>query len=243
MTVLFSGCSTPGRSDEQAELYMRIGITHLEKAQYPQALKNLLKSAELNPKSPVVYNALGLTYYFRQREDLSEQSFLKSISLDPKATETRNNYARLLIIQKKYDKAYEQLKVAVEDLTYSTPQKSYFNLGYMYFEQAKYEQALVAFEKALSFAKEDCQIATYYGRAYFELKRYASANSAFNRAVELCQPILVDEPHYFSALTLYRMGETKQAATRLKETFTLYPDGVYREKARAMLDIVQKVHQ
>lgn len=241
--LFFTSCTTVDRRNEKADLYMRIGISHMERGQFPQALKNLLKSEELNPKNPVVYNALGLAYLYRDREDLSEKNFLKSISLDSKATETRNNYAQLLIKQKKYPKALEQLKLAVADLTYNFPHKSYFNLGYLYFEMGRYDQALTAFEKAQDFEKEDCQIATYYGRTYLELKRYASANTALNRAVQLCQPKLVDEPHYYSALALYRMGETKQAEDRLKETYQLYPEGKFREKARAMLDILQKVHQ
>ncbi len=243
MSFVLVSCSTNNKRREQADLYLRLGISHLEKGQLPQALKNLLKSEELNPRSPIVYNALGLAYFFRDREDLSEQNFLKSISLDAKATETRNNYARLLIKQKKYQKAHEQLKIAVADLTYAFPQKSYFNLGFLYFDTGKYEQALTAFEKAQDFAKDDCQIATFYGRAYLELKRYASANTALNKAVELCQPQLVDEPHYYSALTLYRMGEAQRAQDRFKEAYSLYPDGKFREKTRAMLDILQKVHQ
>lgn len=241
--LFISGCASMPNRQANADLYLRLGVSHLEKGQFPLALNNLLKSEELNPHNATLHNALGLTYFYRDREDLAEKSFLRALEIDPKSTETRNNYARMLIGQKKYQRAHEQLQIAVNDLGYTFPQKSYFNLGYLYFESAKYEQALKAFEKALDFKNDDCMAANYYGRTYLELKRYASANSAFERAVQLCQPLMVDEPHYYSALALYRMGDVKLAAAKLKETYSLYPDGKFREKARAMLEIMHKVNQ
>lgn len=241
--LCFAGCATPGQNKDKADLYLRLGVSHLEKGQFPLALTNLLKSEELNSRNPILHNALGLTYFYRNREDLAEKSFLKSLELDPKATETRNNYARMLIGQKKYSAALTQLNLAVDDLKYPFPNKSYFNLGFLYFEIHKYEQAISAFEKSLSFKNDDCLTATYYGRSFLELKRYASANSAFENALPICQAQLVDDAHYYSAVALYRMGEARQAESRFRETYSLFPEGKYREKARAMLDILHKANQ
>jgi type IV pilus assembly protein PilF len=240
---LLASCQTPGNRREQADLYLRLGISHIEKGQFPQALKNLLESERLNPRNPVLHNAMGLTYFYRDRSDLAEESFLKALEINPNETESRNNYARMLIHQKRFQKAHEQLKVATADLTYAFPNKSYFNLGFLYFESGKYEQAIVALEKSLDLKSDDCTTATYYGRTFFELKRYASATAALERAVELCQPLMIDEPHYYQALALYRMGDVKKAADKFKETYSLFPEGKFHKKARAMIEVLKKANQ
>ena len=60
-----------------------------------------------------------------------------------------------------------------------------------------------------------------------------SRADALDRAVSFCQKNLYDEPHYYSALTYFQLGQTAKAESRFEELLKLYPRGQYRDDQRA----------
>ncbi|MGZ3770309.1 MAG: tetratricopeptide repeat protein [Bdellovibrio sp.] len=237
------GCATFGESDKKkAELYLQLGISHLESGNYPYALKELLKAEQLDASNPVVQNNLGLVYFFRERYDLSEKHLKKALELEPKYTEARNNYARVLIELGKYPESEKELQIVLADLTYPSPEKAYINLGLVKFNQKDYVAARNAFSKVLESMPDDCVSNTYFGRTFFETAEYSRATEALDRAIGFCQKSLFDEPHYYSALAYYRSGEKLKSAVRFEEIIKYYPTGKYREKAKGMLDLIRKGH-
>ncbi len=221
-------------------LYLQMGLSQFENGNYPGALKSLLEAERLDPANPVIQNNLGLTYFMREHYDLSEKHFKKALQLEPKFSEARNNLARVLIEEAKYPAAEAELKIVLDDLTYSGFAKAYSNLGLSKFNQNQFSEAAKAFTKALDVDREDCTANTYYGRSLFEMKDYPKAASALDRGISFCQKQLFDEPHYFSALTYYRLGQKRKSIARFEEVVKLYPNGRYRDKAQAMLDLIRK---
>jgi tetratricopeptide (TPR) repeat protein len=92
----------------------------------------------------------------------------------------------------------------------------------------------------LKAKSDDCWANSYYGRALFEEKKYSQAAEALDRAIGFCQKNLIDEPHYYSALAYYRVGDKSKSIARFEEIIRYYPDGKYREKAKGMLDLIRK---
>jgi Flp pilus assembly protein TadD len=237
------GCaSTATKNKEKAELYMRMGATQIESADYPQALRNMLLAEELDPTNPVIQNNLGLIYFFRERFDLAEKHLIKASTIDPKYSEARNNLSRVYLEEGKYDLAEKEVQIVLNDLTYSNPEKAYINLGLIKFNRKQYPAARVAFGKALKLVPDDCVSSTYYGRTYFEAEDYSQAAEALDKAIGFCQKNLFDEPHYYSALAYYRLGDKSKATARFEELIKFYPSGTYREKARGMLGLIKKGH-
>ncbi|WII72756.1 tetratricopeptide repeat protein [Bdellovibrio sp. 22V] len=234
------GCAS--KDKEKADLYLRMGASQLESGNYPAALRDLLKAEELNSSDPVVQNNLGLVYFFRERYDLSEKHLRKAIDLEPKYTEARNNLSRVLIEEGKYAEAESELKIVLNDLTYGSPEKAYVNFGLAKFNQKDYSAARSAFSKVLSSQPDDCIANTYFGRTFFETQDYSRATEALDRAIGFCQKNLYDEPHYFSALAYYRLGDKSKAIARFEEIVKYYPTGKYREKAKGMLSLIRKGH-
>jgi tetratricopeptide (TPR) repeat protein len=235
------GCASFGGQDkEKSDLYLRMGVAHMESGNYPSALRDLQTAEQLNPKSPVVQNNLGLVYFMRQRYELSIQHLHKAIELQSDYSDARNNLARVLIEQGQYPEAEKQLKIVINDLTYGNMGKAYINLGLSKFNQKQYTMAMSAFEKALEAQPGDCVATSYRGRSLFELKRYDDAAEILDRAIGLCQKTLYDEPHFYSALAYYRLGDRAKATARFEELIKYYPDGAYRDKAKGMLELIRK---
>lgn len=238
--ALSSCASTASKDKTKAELHMTIGNSHFEKGNYPYALQELLRAEKLDPKNPLIQNNLGLVYYMRERYDLAEKHIRRAIELEPGFSDARNNLARVLIDVKRYEESEKLLKQALDDLTYAGGDRAWFNLGLLKFNQGKWKEARGAFESSLKLNRDSCLTNSYYGRTLFELKDYGNAALNLDRAVGFCQKQLFDEPHYYSALSWYRAGDPAKAKARFQEIIKLYPDGKFREKARAMLQLLEK---
>lgn len=237
------GCASVWQKDKtKSELYLRLGVAQLESGNYPAALREILKAEELDPDSAVIQNNLGLIYFYRERLDLAEKHLRQAVKMDEKYSEARNNLARVLIERGKFADAEKEVKIVLADLTFTKPDKAYINLGLAKFNQKDYSAARSAFAKAIESTPEECSAHTYLGRSYFESNDYSHAAEALDRAIGFCQKNLYDEPHYYSALAYYRLGEKSKAVARFEEILKYYPDGKYRDKAKGMLSLIRKGH-
>lgn len=240
---LFGCASWQSENAEKANLLSQIGSSSFENGDYPAALRAFMQAEQLDPNNSSVQNNLGLVYFMRERYDLSEKHLRRALSLQKDFTDARNNLARVLIEEGKYQEAEKELKIVLNDLTYNGFAKAYINLGLSYFNQKKYSQALDAFSKTVDMENDNCVANTYYGRSLFEMKEYARAANSLDRAIAFCQKQLYDEPHYYSALAYYRMGQKSKAVARFDEIIKLYANGAYRERAKQMLELIGKVKE
>lgn len=237
------GCASRSAQEKQkAELHLRLGAAHIESGNYPYALQELLKAQELDPKNPVIQNNLGQVYFYRDRFDLAEKHLRQALEFEPRYSDARNNLGRVLIEEGRYADAEKEIRAVINDLTYGNPEKAYINLGLVKFNQKEYGAARTAFGKVMDTQTDDCVANTYYGRTFFEEKDYGRAAEALDRAIGFCQKNLFDEPHYYSALSYYRLGEKSKSVARFEELIKYYPTGKYRDKAKGMLSLIRKGH-
>ncbi|MBC7372115.1 MAG: tetratricopeptide repeat protein [Bdellovibrionaceae bacterium] len=235
------GCASWREKDsEKAELYLKMGASQFENGNYPAAMSALLQAEKLDDKNPVIQNTLGITYFARQRNELAEKHIRRAIELDKNYTEARNNLARVLIQVGKYDEAEKEIRIVLNDLTYPAIDKAYINLGLAQFNQKHFAESKESFLRAMNATRDNCVANTYYGRSIFEMKDYEKAAPALDNAIGFCQKILFDEPHYYSALTYYRLGQKDRSVARFEEIIRFYPEGKFRDKAKAMLALIRK---
>lgn len=220
---------------------MRLAVSYMNANNYPAALNELLQAEKHDPNNPLIHQNLAQTYFFRDRLDLSEKHFRRALGLNPRFTEARVDLARVLIDTGKYEDAREELLIAKEDLVYANPAKVEANLGYSFFQQKHYPDAIKYLSQALRLNPSDCFAANYYGRSLFENKDYSAATRALDRAVLLCKPVHNDEPHYYAALAWFRSGDSTKAAARFREVIDDYKNGKYEEKSRAMLETLKEI--
>ena len=235
----FCACMTTSKDREEAELRLQIGSRHLEKGDYPSALRELLLAEKADPKNVKVHNNLGLVYFFRDKFDLASSHLRRALELDPKFTEARNNLGRVLIEQTRYDQAIKELKIVVDDLTYADPAKAWVNMGLAHFHKGDFTRARDSFATAVQINRNHCLGQTFYGRSLLELGDLNTAAQTLDNAVVICRPLKFDEPHYFSGLAYYKLGRTSSAIARLEEVTKLYPQSRFAQKAESMLKLMK----
>ncbi len=243
LLILQLGCATSGMNadnQENADLHMQIAVSHIQKDNLPGALKELLIAEDLAPKNASVQSNLGLVYFLRQRYELSEKHYLRAISFRSDFTEAKNNLARVFIENGQYRKAEPLLQEALKDLTFQDYASVYANYGILEFKQKHYGKAKIYLKKSLDTDRENCMTHVYLGRTYLDLNELALATDQLEKGISFCQPINVDEAHYYAALAFYRFNQKDRAMVRFEELIKLFPEGKNNEKARKMLALIKK---
>jgi type IV pilus assembly protein PilF len=239
--ISLSSCAMTQKSKkkEKSDLYFELGTAHLQQGNYPAALRALLASEQLDPSNPYTQNNLGITYLAREKYDLAEAHFKRALSLRSDYTDARNNLGRLYLDVGLYDKAVRELEITAADLTYDSPEKSWANLGEAYFFSGKYKRAQGAFLNSLKHRAGNCLTMNYYGRTLFELMEYTTAAEALDQAIQACEKSKFVEPHFYSAMSFYKLGEVEKARARFEEVTTLYPKSSYATKSKEMLELMK----
>lgn len=239
--LIVSSCGTfSQKSPEKAELHMQLGLSYLDRKNYPIALKELLLAEEADPENYHVQNNLGLVYFIRGKYDLSIKHFSQAYKINPKFTEAKNNLARVNIEIKQFTTAQKLLDQVLADLTFASPEKAYMNYGLLEFNRSRFKQAKLYFKKVLEINREDCIAHVYYGRSFLELKENRPAIELLEKSISFCQPIGIDEAHYFSAIALYRDNQKSQSLARFNEVLKLFPEGVRVEPSKKMITLIEK---
>lgn len=239
--ILLCGCATTsGRDQERANLLLRMGTSQIEAGDYPKAIRSLMEAEKLDPDNPSVQNNLGMVYFLRDRLDLAEKHVEKAIKAKPDFSDARNNLGRIYIEQGRPEKAIPVLQAVMKDLTYERPSKATLNLGLAYFKMKRFKEAQTFFNKTLSFGRDNCLAQNYLGRSFYETQEYQRASETLDLAVSFCKNMQFDEPHYYSALSYYQLGEKKKAESRLEEVTKMYSQGKYQAQARDLLETIRK---
>lgn len=238
--ILVTGCAATQKKTEQAALHLQLAVNFIQQENYPIALQELLTSQELDPSNPDTQAYLGFVYFMRERLDLSEKHFKKAVTLNPKFSDAKNNLARVYIETGRLKEAESLLKEILVDYTYTDFPKAYFNYGMLEFNRKNYRASLGFFSKAIQKNRENCLAHVYIGRNYLELKEASIAVEELNKAINFCQPLQVDDAHYYNAIALFRNNQKDLATVRFQELLKLYPAGKNRENAQKMLDVIKK---
>ena len=234
-SFFLGACAFHRLDPETADLHLRLGTSYLSKGDNPRALKELMRAAELNPKSEKILNHLGLAYYFRGKPKLAIVQLKRALEIKPSYSEARNNLARVYIDLGYYNEAIALLNVVLKDLTYTEPHKARANLGLAYFKKEQFATASENFLKAIQLHPENCYAYSYYGRSLFEMRLHSEAEKVLERAIHLCRSKNFPEPHFFSGFNYYKMGNRPKAKLRWEEVMNYFPLSEHAKKAKTLL--------
>ncbi|MBX3020597.1 MAG: tetratricopeptide repeat protein [Bdellovibrionales bacterium] len=226
------------RDQERAALHLQIGTGYLSAGQYPLAITELLKAEQLDPQNPSMLNNLGLAYYVNGRLKQAEEKFRGAIKYKSDYSDAKNNLARVLIDQQKFEEAIRILSVVENDLTYHYPEKTLSNLGMAYFQLGQYKRAEDLLARSLLIRRESCTTAHFYGRTLLELKRLKDSAQVLDNAVEYCRSTKFEDPLFFSAMSYFSLGEKEKSRARLDELLKDYPKSKYVAKAKGLLELL-----
>ena len=238
-SFVVSACTTNDQNEKVAYSHFQLGVSLLAKNRKEEALEQLLLAKDLDSKNPLIRNHLGLCYFFLKEYEHSIIALKNAIALKPGYSEAHNNLGRVYIEVKDFENARKHLNLAASDLTYANRDKVWLNMGLSYFYQDQYDKSENYFLKSISMNRDNCLAYNYYGRSQVEQEKFAKAAKALDQAIYHCRKKGFDEPHYYSAISFFRLGYKAKAIARLQEGRKKYPDGPNRKKIDEMINLMK----
>ena len=162
-------------SDKALQQYTELGLRYIQQGKTVEARRPLKRALEIDAKSPDVHHALAILSQNEQESALADQHFLKALQYGPDRTSFRNNYAAFLFGQKRYAEACHQFEKAGEDTLYDNRSAVYENLGVCYLELGRKDDALTAFERAISINDAQPRALLEAALIYFEQGNIAAS--------------------------------------------------------------------
>ena len=222
----------------QAKAARELGEAYMRQGNYIEALKELLKSEELNPGDHLTQNDLGLIYMTKFRYDLAETHFKRALEIKPDYAAAKNNLGTVYLAREEWHEAIKTFKTLEGNLLYATPHYPLTNLGFAYYNLKDYRKAAIYYQRALNIEPNFPTALRGLGRTYIAMVKIPEAVSVLEKAVR--------EAPFWPELYLdmgiaYRMaGEYTKALLAFNKVSDLAPDSDVAEQA---LEEIKKMQQ
>src|SRR5574343_385373 len=170
-----------------ATVYLLNGVGAVQTKRYEDAIAILEAGKDLvaNDKAmeAEMFGQLGEAYFYQKNNDLGKENYEKALVLDPASSLLRNNYAyRLALAKIDLNHALELIESIV-----GSGETAHFvdTKGFILFQQGKYADALILFEKAYKSQPSDKIVVEHMGDAYFKTGNKDKALEFWLKAKEL----------------------------------------------------------
>lgn len=226
-------CAASTQNQEQALVHLRLGDSLLQEGRPTQALGELLKAGELDPKNPVIRNFLGIAYLEKGMFRPAIEQFAKALFLDPEYIEVHNNLGTALFRDGKVSEAIKEFFLALNNPLYTTPHFAQYNLGQSYFALREYEKARYYYQEAVNNSPAYSLAYHGLGMSLRAVNKPVEAAEAFKKAVEHAPAFA--QAHYDLGEVLAELGQTSLARLAYKEVLRLVPEGEMGRRASKRL--------
>ncbi|MGL4208327.1 MAG: tetratricopeptide repeat protein [Candidatus Adiutrix sp.] len=228
--LIISGCSgAPSQrqidkhnSMEQARLMINLGAALLMEGEHVRALNELLKAQQIVPNSADIYNYLGLAYFGMEQFDLAAESYRTALRLAPQRTDVHNNLGQVYLARGEYDNALEQFNICLKDLVYQQSHLPLTNIGLVYMEMGRLNEAMVPLLRATKIAPDYYKSYQLIGRIYLKQGR---PNDALDYLVNATR-LYSNDPETFMLMgdTYIRLNNPEEAAQSFSQVTALVPN-------------------
>jgi type IV pilus assembly protein PilF len=228
------------RDKNIAEKTRLLGEAYLREAKFPEALKEFLKAEELYADDHMLQDDLGMAYLALGRFEQAIGHFKKALELNPDYTPARNNLGNAYAAQKDWDKAIEQYKIASSNLLYATPHYPLSNIGFVYYQQKKYDLAETYYRRALKAKRDYTGAMQGLARTYLATNRIDEAIDMLEKALELAPESAF--LHYDLANAYRQKRDYKRAYTLYQKVAELQPDSDLADQAMREARKIEKLY-
>ena len=201
--------------------HLTLGFEYLKTAEYEEAENEFLKVLSVDSLSARAYYGLGQAYKFQGRSEDAIESYLKAAKID--STLTGTCWASIgweYYVAGNFESSATASHAAVS--IDSTLGYVRYNLGLALLAQRKIDEAVLAYEDAFD---ADSTPRTLGG----------AANDVSQLLVKMPN---LGEARYILGIFNLKRGLKYGAWWELERYVTLFPDGVFAEKAKAALDTI-----
>lgn len=175
----------------------------------------------------------ALKHLEEKRVSLALTSLNEAANLDPTKAIYRNALGFIKLNLKQFKEAQGEFAKAIEiDPTYG---EAHHNLGLAYAEQGRYEDAVTAYRKALSFPTYSSREVAYHnmGNAYLGLTKFPEAEDSYRAALRLKSSQV--ETHYNLGALLVLTGRKAEARQEFQAVRDIDPSSPFAELAAEAL--------
>ena len=165
---------------------------------YPEAISSYEKLVKQEPKNAVLLNKIGVACEVWGQNGCAERYFKKATKADKEYASPFNNLGTVEYVKKHYKNAIKWYDKSLQ-LRMDAPATVYMNLGYAYFADKDYPQAMSSFQQAISIDPAVFQKPGGFGSVVEE--RSTTDPGLF---------------YFFVARTYGTLGDAQQAAHYLK---------------------------
>lgn len=116
-------------AETPAKINAELGLGYMQQGDMKRAKQKLELSLKYNPNYEKAHHYIAELYRRLGEFDKADKEYQRAIELSPKDPGLRNNYGAFLCEQKDFDRAEEQLLLAVGDPLFDGRTRGYENLG------------------------------------------------------------------------------------------------------------------
>jgi len=196
------------------DAYRALGRAYERLGKPAEAEKTYQRAIGLRPDYWAGYSWLGAFYFRQARYSEAEEMFQKVVTLAPDSFQGYANLGGVELSAGNYADALQALK---RSIAIRPSLGAYSNLGTAYFYLRRYEDAALAYQKALPFNNKDFVVWWNLGDANYRIpSRRQDAAQAYHQAIALAQQALEVDAHDAYALSVIAiceamLGEKAQA--------------------------------
>src|SRR5262245_834157 len=201
-----------------------------------EALAELDVAIKRFPTDASLHHTYGSYCLQAGRHADAVKAFEHALAIDPYLTDAHNSLGVVYMELKDYPAAEREFRRVLDDRAYPTPQLTYLNLGLLYAEQGRTDEAVEAMRKSVGIDPK-------YFKAHYHL---ASTLDQVGRLIEAAREYEVAEPAfrtdgeywYRRGFAYYRLGETEKARDSLLRVRSVAPGSESASRADEILGVL-----
>ncbi|HYG78743.1 MAG TPA: tetratricopeptide repeat protein, partial [Pyrinomonadaceae bacterium] len=167
---------------DTTEAHLVVGSYYLATRQFPEAIRELTRAAELNPRAPAVHSTLGRAYVSAHDKEQAAREFKAELEINPNDFGANLNLGWLYGEQGRLDEAHALLQRALELRPGDTT--ALFRLAQVVQHKGSAEEAVALLERVVKQDPSLIPAHVLLARLYKKLNRAADferANAEINR--------------------------------------------------------------
>ncbi len=229
--VLLGSCASTAHMENKrmAEALNKMGYSYLNDGQFNEASIEFQKALALDPKNKETLNYLGyISTRFNEYEEAISY-YERAISLDPGYADAINNLGVTYTELGNWDEAIRLFERALSNPLYSTPARTYSNIGYAYYKKGDFGKAKSSLEDALIRNPVFPEAMYILGLIYMATDDRQAAIEEFKKAIGIL-PDYTDA-HWELARAYFSAGKKAQALKHFQVVFEKDTDRERRREA------------
>jgi Tfp pilus assembly protein PilF len=210
-----------------------MGLAYLEGNKESLAMTEFEKALKLDPHNPKVLHAVS-TFYLKRNDYVKAEEYIKrALKEQPENPEFLNVLASIQAANGLIDEAIETWKKVLNNPSYPTVERIYYNIGYALYESSRYNEAKYYFYESIRVSRNFMLPYLYLFRIYQLQQNPQEAEKILRKALDanpLFLPMMFELGRFY-----YENNRYADAAKTFNKILELYKDSKYAEDAKIYL--------